>query len=115
MSWTLINNVMTFPLQPPYPRVILGDTKAGRARRRYTYGRIKESCNVRVLHLNALADARLQAIDEIIIMAQDFECCPHCGNTAIESHWCPACKERIIEPANAYWFAEFLKKKRGPQ
>jgi len=53
-------------------------------------------------------------IDEIIKMAENFECCPYCGNPNLKNeHFCDVCKERIVEPCNAHWFAEYLKKKRN--
>jgi len=50
-------------------------------------------------------------IQEIYQLAYDFECCPYCGRTDIESHFCPHCKERIVTPYDGGWFAEYLKKK----
>lgn len=48
----------------------------------------------------------------IVKLAEEFECCPHCGNAElkINNHYCEKCKERIVEPDDAYWFAEWLKK-----
>ena len=51
-------------------------------------------------------------IDEIIKMAENFECCPYCGNLNLDSeHSCNVCKKRFLKPDDAYWFAEYLKKK----
>jgi len=47
----------------------------------------------------------------IVKLAEDFECCPHCGDTKLKNnHYCGKCKKRIVEPDDAYWFAEWLKK-----
>jgi len=53
-------------------------------------------------------------ISEIIKEAEAFKCCPYCGNPDLDSeHFCNKCGERIVEPDDAYWFAEYLKKKYG--
>lgn len=49
--------------------------------------------------------------NEIIELAENFDCCPHCGNYNLENnHYCEECKQRIVEPDDAYWFAQYLKK-----
>ena len=52
-------------------------------------------------------------IKDIIDEAFGFECCPHCGNPdlKVSNHYCEKCKERIVEPDDAYWFALYLEKK----
>lgn len=35
----------------------------------------------------------LEAVEEILQKAIEYECCPHCGNEAIGNHWCPKCRE----------------------
>ena len=45
----------------------------------------------------------------IIQLADQFECCPECGNTEIQSHWCPKCKKEFAMSGDAGWFAKHLK------
>ena len=52
-------------------------------------------------------------LDKIMELAEGFECCPQCGTTEIESHYCPLCKKRIVTPDDAYWFSEFIKRNKG--
>jgi len=53
-------------------------------------------------------------IKNIISEAEAFKCCPECGgDLPISDHYCEACKERISVPEDAYWFAQWLKKKYG--
>lgn len=46
----------------------------------------------------------------IIELAENFECCPECGNEYKGKHWCDICQDRVGIPERAYWFAEYLKK-----
>jgi hypothetical protein len=50
--------------------------------------------------------------DKIIKLAEEFRCCPYCGNMNLDTnHYCN-CKEGkkgFTEPDDAYWFAEYLK------
>ena len=55
----------------------------------------------------------IDTIKEIIKLAEDFECCPTCGNTVIQSHFCKICKERYSVPQDAYYFAQYLKELYG--
>lgn len=50
-------------------------------------------------------------LSEIIELAEEFECCPYCGRTDIESHFCKHCKKRISTVYDAVWFANYLKQK----
>jgi len=56
------------------------------------------------------ADSKAEnnAISKIINMARDFECCPECRYTKIESHYCPRCEGRFITPQTASFFYEYL-------
>lgn len=57
---------------------------------------------------------RDDAIEQILIEAKNFECCPDCGDVndgAIHHHLCDKCKERVAVPDDAYWFYEYLAKK----
>lgn len=49
-------------------------------------------------------------IHDIIALAEKFRCCPECGSDKAEPHWCPKCKERIVEREDAIHFAAFLRK-----
>lgn len=50
--------------------------------------------------------------DEIIKMAKGFYCCPRCGAlVGGYSHYCDQCKTRYVEAGDAYWFAEYLKRR----
>jgi len=52
-------------------------------------------------------------LQTIIEMAQEFECCPDCGNTEFPDtvHYCPKCMTRISTPEDAVWFAKYLENK----
>ena len=52
-----------------------------------------------------------QAVVEIIKCAEEFECCPDCGNPDADSHFCDRCHERISVREDAGWFAQYLRKK----
>ena len=49
-------------------------------------------------------------IQDVILMAKAFVCCPRCGSQSIENHLCNGCKQRFNEPDDAYWFYEYLKR-----
>ena len=49
-------------------------------------------------------------IKEIILLAENFECCPYCGDYELDSdHYCDKCFNRIVTPDDGYYFAQFLK------
>jgi hypothetical protein len=57
-------------------------------------------------------EERTKLILDIIALAEAFHCCPNCGATDNESkHGCQHCHESFVEEGDAYWFAEWLKKK----
>ena len=60
-------------------------------------------------------EERTAIIKNIISEAEAFKCCPDWGggDLPISNHYCEACKERISVPEDAYWFAQWLKKKYG--
>jgi len=72
------------------------------------YKTILEYSDVNEKH--ELSNVQFISIDSIYKLAYDFECCPYCGRTDIESHFCPHCKERISTPYDGGWFAEYIKK-----
>jgi len=53
------------------------------------------------------------AIQWLLAEAKHFECCPYCGNPdlKVSKHYCEKCGKRIVEPDDAYWFYEYIKKK----
>jgi len=57
----------------------------------------------------------IDTVKEIIKLAEDFECCPYCGNPELKvsNHYCEKCKERISVPEEAYNFAQYLKELYG--
>ena len=54
-------------------------------------------------------------LEDIIALAETFECCPNCGSATAEQHYCSKCKTRFVERDDAHWFAEFLKKEQQLQ
>ncbi len=48
----------------------------------------------------------LDTLREVEKLAREFECCPDCGSENIDSHLCNVCQERIVEPLDAYYFAD---------
>lgn len=50
-------------------------------------------------------------VEDIIKEAEEFTCCPHCGNTAIEKNYCPVCEREFTTPGRATMFAEYLRTK----
>jgi len=53
----------------------------------------------------------MDPITKIIEEAKEFKCCPHCGNTEITVNYCEQCERPFIKPAQALFFANYLKKK----
>lgn len=50
-------------------------------------------------------------IEEIINLAENFGCCPHCGNPAAHFNFCKECNKRYETEDDASWFAQYLKNK----
>ena len=50
-----------------------------------------------------------QYLEEIIKLAEEFSCCPNCGNPEASGHFCEKCNERYVTEDGAEWFAEYLK------
>lgn len=62
--------------------------------------------------IEACDEARADELARIIKLAESFHCCPNCGNPDAEKHFCDKCNQRIVVRADAYYFAEYLKKLR---
>ncbi|OHB97236.1 MAG: hypothetical protein A2Z57_07060 [Planctomycetes bacterium RIFCSPHIGHO2_12_39_6] len=52
----------------------------------------------------------IDTLREVEKLAREFKCCPDCGSENIGPHLCNVCFERIIEPLEAYYFADKLNK-----
>jgi hypothetical protein len=52
-------------------------------------------------------------LELVIEFAENFECCPECGDVndgALYHHLCEKCNKRVAIPDDAYYFAQWLKK-----
>lgn len=51
-----------------------------------------------------------ETLEKIIKEAEDFECCPNCGDwNNLGGHYCGSCEERYVTEEDAFFFAKYLK------
>ena len=60
----------------------------------------------------ATRETQMEVIQSFIDLAEGFRCCPVCGSDDAESkHYCQHCKQSFVEEGDAYWLAQYLRKK----
>lgn len=64
---------------------------------------------------NLIHRTEQKTASKIVAEAENFQCCPLCGGQHNTPHFCPVKEERYVEEDDAYWFAEYLKKKHLEQ